>query len=320
VRVAALVSALAVLAGLAATSALSHSQIQPGPHAGQPQYLFSHDAQGGTFTAVKGRPGHYVLSLKGVSPAALYFSDRPYRIVGAVSVGRMLKGLFHKPGESFPNAAVSTVDAKGGQVLMGLELHSAKYDWKKHTLVYTAQRLKQGLLEDRLKGRTDTVLPRVLGHTSLFIDTWINICQMQIVNLSGHSIPVTSTAQNPNGYDTWAGGSAPTSATVSSVASPQIITDLSGFARGCAAQVVFGDATGTVTITLIDPYSGNNLYACTATGAYDCEGPVDLGTSSLNKNFSQLDGDGLQTNYVIDGAGSNVPGIACSSGNSFPNC
>jgi hypothetical protein len=315
-RLVILVVALAGLAGLAATAALSHSTgrvAKPDTviRKTKVQYLFSQDAKGGTFKPVPGHAGSYVLSLTGVNPAALYFSDRPNRIVGAVSVGRMLKGLFHKKGAPAPNAAVSTVTANGSTVLMGLELRKAKYDWKKHTLVYQARKLSQGKTQDRVKGRTDTVLPATLGHTSLFVDTFYNDCDVNLSNWGDHDIPVMSQTLN-NSDDSW--DPAPTASTTPADQGTMSYGSESGFARGCSNTVVFGDSQGTVTISVSDPYSGANSWSCVATGAYDCEGPINVGPYDT----SILGGDSLSVNFVIDGL--DVYGFTCTSGNNYPNC
>lgn len=273
-----LVVAAAALAGLAAAGASSSSSATPGKKVAPgvaarkapEQYLFSQDAKGGTFAPLAGQPGLYKLSLTGVSPAALYFSDRPVRVVGAVSIGKMLAGLFHKKGASPPNAAVNTLDAAGAQVLMGVELVSAAYDWKKKVLTYTVKKLKQGPLEDRVKGRTDTILPGKLGRTAVFIDTVYNDCDVNLSNWSDHDIPVMSQTLN-NSHDSW--DPAPTTSTTPADQGTMSYGSESGFARGCSNTVVFGDSQGTITIYVSDPYSGANSYSCTATGAYKLRGP-----------------------------------------------
>src|SRR4051812_34020847 len=94
------VSALAIQ-GLARaeTSPNRAMHVGSGSHS---QYLFAQDAASGSFKMTDRKRGIYRLALAGVRPSALYYSDRPGRIVGAVSVGRMLQGLFKKPGSPHP--------------------------------------------------------------------------------------------------------------------------------------------------------------------------------------------------------------------------
>ena len=299
-----------MLTGVAASSASSSPSAAPGAAAPKPptQYLFSHDAQGGTFTPLAGRPGLYRLALTGVNPAALYFSNRPARVVGAVSVGTMLAGFFHKPGSAPPNAAVNTIDAAGEQVLMGVELVAAAYDWKK-TLTYTVKKLKQGSLEDRVKGRTDTTLPRTLGRTAVFIDVTYNNCDVSLANRSGHDLPVLSKTLN-NSHDSWN----PAPPTIGPMETSGLVAygSVSGFARGCSNTVVFGDAQGTVTVSVSDPYHDGNSYSCTATGAYTCQGPFNLGD-----DVSILNGDHILVRYAI--SGENFPYATCTNARPYPS-
>jgi hypothetical protein len=277
-----------------------------------PQYLFAHDAQRGTFHPVAGRPGLYELALSGVRPSALYYSDRPNRIVGAVSVGKMLEGLFHKPGESPPNAAINALDSDAQQVLMGAELVSESYDAAKHTLVYTLRRLHQGAVQDRIKGLTDQVLPEHLGRTSVFIDTYWNACQAQVANGTAKTWTLQSATLN-NSNDMWgttkdfqgntqqttydgniqADLGAPADIPAANDEGNGSITyeDTSGFARGCADTVVWKANDGTLlTISMSDPYSGANAYSCTLSSLdYVCV---------LNE-FSATTGDYLQLVWTI---------------------
>jgi hypothetical protein len=96
-------------------------------HAADPQKLFALDAEQGTLTPVKGKPGVHRLVLEDVRARALYFTDRPVREVGTVALRRMLRALF--AGDSSPpNAAVNATASKRGQLLMGVELRSWRYD------------------------------------------------------------------------------------------------------------------------------------------------------------------------------------------------
>jgi hypothetical protein len=239
-------------------------------------YLFAQDAASGRFTLTDRRRGIYRLALAGVRPSALYYSDRPLRIVGAVSVSRMLDGLFKKPGAAHPNAAVNAIDEKGAQALMGVELLSESYNSKKGALVYSVRALRQGAAQDRRRGLTDRVLPSRLGRTSLFIDSIYNQCEAGIENDTPSTWQVlTATANNP--YDSWGADSGfnyPVTVPPGTTVAPGSASygDIAGFARGCSNTVVWQAADGTIlTIYLADPYSGANTYTCTVSNPlYTC--------------------------------------------------
>ena len=85
------------------------------------ELLFAHDAHAGSLVRVAGTTRLYDLKLTGVHPSALYFADRPSRLVGATPLAHMLAGFFAKPGKTVPpNAAINAIDPRTGhQVLMG---------------------------------------------------------------------------------------------------------------------------------------------------------------------------------------------------------
>lgn len=279
--VAGIAAGAAVLAGQGLASAAPR-KTPPAQRPGKtrvPSFLFAHDAAGGTFTAVRGRPGVYRIALTGVRGSALYFSNRPGRLVGSIPLGRALAGLLHKKGESRPNAAVNTVDSTGSQVLMGVELLRGAYDWKRHTLVYTVRRLRQGRVQDRKPGLTDRVLPARLGHTSVFIDVIYNTCSATIVNQTTQEWTLQSATIGSD--DSWGayGIGYPTS--FGPTALEELYGETSGFSQGCSDTVVWEGADGTIlTVSLSDPWAGTNTWSCTvSTPTYSCI-DVDPGDQS----------------------------------------
>ncbi len=136
--------------------------------AAEPQKLFALDAQHGTLTSIKGRPGVHRLVLERVRARALYFTDRPAREVGTVGVRSMLRALF--AGDSpAPNAAVNATAPKRGQLLMGVELRAWRYDLRTRRLTLRVRHLRgRGRTLGRL--RDDAVLPRAFRDVSVFID------------------------------------------------------------------------------------------------------------------------------------------------------
>ena len=289
--------ALAGIASAAAPAPASSSRHPTKP----PTYLYAHDSAAGTFTAVKGSAGTFRLALSGVQRTALYFSDRPQRVVGAEPLGRMLAGFFAKPGVVHPNAAVSALDPATGQtVLMGVELLRSAYDWKRRTLVYTVKRLQEGARPARLSGRTDVLLPARLGKTSVFIDDYgHNSCQVTLNDASHDWTLISSTLNNSN--DTWgitnswdeqAPGS-PSSWGTSEGTTSITYGSISGFDRGCGNTAMFLDkAAGVVlTVTASDPYSGSNSYSCTFTDP----------RFSCGDAYGVLGGDQLYAQWTIQG-------------------
>ena len=107
------------------------------------EILFAHDAKAGSLVRVAGTRRLYDLKLTGVHPSALYFADRPDRLVGSVPLSRMLAGFFAEPGKTVPpNAAINAIDPPtDDQLLMGVELLSAKYSVKTATLTYRVRTL-----------------------------------------------------------------------------------------------------------------------------------------------------------------------------------
>ena len=81
-----------------------------------PRFLYVISAGSGTFDGE-------VLTLTGV-PSAVYFSDRPYRIAGHISLGEFVE-LWDKSADSFetnpPNATLSVLEKNGkGNIVIEL--------------------------------------------------------------------------------------------------------------------------------------------------------------------------------------------------------
>jgi len=98
-------AAALVAAGLPLTAAAQ----APKDGAGNPQYLFVQNGKGMAFDKAQGR-----LTLKGVSPVTVFFSDRPERITGNMPTASFLP-LWKDGRDSFekdpPNATVSIFTA-----------------------------------------------------------------------------------------------------------------------------------------------------------------------------------------------------------------
>jgi hypothetical protein len=237
--------------------------------------LFAHDADAGSLVRAAEGEGLYDLKLTGVHPSALYFADRPARIVGATPLARMLSGFFGKPEKGdLPNAAINTVDPTSGkQMVMGAELLSAQYSAKAGTLTYRIRALPQGPADAREHGRTDVVLPATLGQTSLFIDDSYRSCAALVSNETMET--ATYSSQSLYTHDDWT--TAPSNARVGNdsvnaagVVFPSTYLEWgseSGFDRGCWNNATFAFASyGSFTIAVADPWSGSNSASCTFKG------------------------------------------------------
>lgn len=132
--------AISVLMGVQIARMGRAADTAPAPDKKVPM-LFVQTAKGATL--VNGK-----LTLKGVSPMTVYFSDRPTRVAGHVATSEMLP-LWSEGKDSFlkdpPNATLSTftTDGKVGNVVV--ELKNPGFDG--HEMTYDV-RVLQGKLPD----------------------------------------------------------------------------------------------------------------------------------------------------------------------------
>lgn len=172
----------AVLTVVATISGCSDLTGQPGPGrgdgpgspGGEPSFLYVQYSGTGSFVLVgDGDPNHYTLTLSDVLPITTYFSDRPQRIAGTLSIDEFigLNGLFDE--DNPPNAAVTAIDpSDGSEGIVIVELRNPVYDWQLANLFYDAIVVEEpnarGLGPwQRLSGEA---LPRVLERINVFID------------------------------------------------------------------------------------------------------------------------------------------------------
>ena len=118
----------------------------------KPQYLYVMSATSGSFDGE-------TLTLTGV-PSVVYFSDRPYRITGHLSVEKFVE-LWGEGADSFaadpPNATLSIYDAGGNNDVV-IELAGAP-DISGDSVIFEVRVLLGNL-------------PEVLSTSSLFIDVF----------------------------------------------------------------------------------------------------------------------------------------------------
>jgi hypothetical protein len=235
--------------------------------------------------------GNYELSLTGVDPDVLFFTERPKRDTGVVPLQVMLGALF-RAGSTAPNAALDISGPGAREDVVAFELRKPRYDSSGQTLTYDAKPLDDldgtqlAYLNDRLEGRP----PAQFGEASLFIDetAFGNLCYAQITDtVSTSSLLVTSATKRST--DTWD-------------PRPQSIPPLGtggwesngGAFKGCHNTVTFSvqNTDVTVTVDTYDPEIGHNNAECTSssTSQYTC---------TLNTSKSVLHGPILYTVWTL---------------------
>jgi hypothetical protein len=105
-------------------------------------FMFVQNSQSGTLVPVEGENNLYTLTLMGVSPQTIAFSDRPERIVVQVPMQQFLYGMCFDP-ENPPNAALEILDAEDEVDVAVMELNDPVYDNSSQTLRYTVSILKE---------------------------------------------------------------------------------------------------------------------------------------------------------------------------------
>lgn len=146
-------------------------------------YLFIQKAQSGSFEELQ-QDDHVMLTLNGIDPTTIWFTDRPERKTGTEPTGRMLTN-FIRPGAT-PNAALEILNDDGTSEIVVLTLLDYTYNEEDATLTYEAFVI-EGNISDTIPAYTspelnrkvtnglpeifaDTVIPLSFGRSTLFID------------------------------------------------------------------------------------------------------------------------------------------------------
>lgn len=155
-----------------APTAMTSAQ-PPAPPCAQPgvvQLLYAHNAASGTLTPLAGRAGSYRLSLSGVAPLITYFSDRPARLAGHVSIEEFIERIgFGR--KTPPNAVIEISEGSKGADVAVVELFNPAYDKPRGSLAFDVRVLntpRKALAAWTV--RADKSLPASFGAVSLFID------------------------------------------------------------------------------------------------------------------------------------------------------
>jgi hypothetical protein len=164
------------------------------------RFLFVQNAEAGSLTA---DGDAYSLQLLGVDPRVVFFSDRPYRDTGAMSVDSLIQDVF-EPSETPPNAALVFSDLSDPDaVTLALELSDPKYDSNAAELTYRAAPLDQpspGLAHLRFDAVSES--PAEFTRPSLFIDSdSYHHCAGYLINKTSFTFTLAETDPGPG--DRW---------------------------------------------------------------------------------------------------------------------
>ncbi len=254
---------IVVLAAVAVTalSIPAGSSAAAGPRG---DALFVQAADSGTFR-------HGLLTLRGVSHQVAWFTDRPQRDSGTVSFRVFRRSLFSGK-QAAPNAALDLA-GKGLGGVAALRLRNPSFDPAKGTLTYRVKRLKNvsGNLDHYVGRLSKRSLPSSFGAASLFIDNALgNSCYTTVIDAGDFGLVTASSSKwstdswNPSlpsdfgigQGDSWSWGSQ------------------GGAFRGCSNSAVwnmYAGATGTVSFTTTNPWTGSNTFDCAVSNpAFRC--------------------------------------------------
>src|SRR5690242_7400967 len=93
----------------------------------KPVFMFVQVADSGALQPKQDAPGQYVLTLRGIAPQTVYFSDRPLRMAGHMPTGEFLKRLGFSD-QNPPNAAVAVEGAAADEDTIIVELRRPVYN------------------------------------------------------------------------------------------------------------------------------------------------------------------------------------------------
>ncbi len=117
--------------------------------------------------------GSYILTLTGVSPRTVYFSDRPQRSAGTLSTAEFINGWSANFGDAPPNAALLFTESgqPGEDATIGA-ISDPVYDGETGTLTFRAKEIPLDEGEAAIDWRGDPLeqLPASFGEANLFID------------------------------------------------------------------------------------------------------------------------------------------------------
>jgi hypothetical protein len=150
----------------------THAQEATPAGEGPPEVLYVQVATNGTFRPQPGAGGvTHELTLEGVTPHTVWFSDRPDRLVGTVRTADFATEPVFDVADP-PNAALVAETAEGEAVVV-VELTAPRYEATAGTAIYRARVLGEepdGRLRALAGRRTERAVPEAFGPASLFVD------------------------------------------------------------------------------------------------------------------------------------------------------
>ena len=133
-------------------------------------FMFVQTAASGTLVPVDGVENLYTLTLVGVAPQTIAFSDRPERIIVQAPMQEFLDGFCWLP-ENPPNAAIEILEADEEEDVAVVALFDPVYDNESQTLQYNVSILEEPNHSYAIfNERHDGSLPETFGAVALFID------------------------------------------------------------------------------------------------------------------------------------------------------
>jgi hypothetical protein len=147
------------------------SAVTAAPTPGEDLISFLFVQEGTAGSLVKGANVTMTLTLTGVRPDTIYFSDRPARVSGGIATGVFTSSSLWNT-TSAPNAALMLANAPAENDTVILSLSDPVYDPVQATLRYTAVQVPnyQGEGLKVYETFADPSVPEQFGQAMLFID------------------------------------------------------------------------------------------------------------------------------------------------------
>lgn len=169
---------------------------------GAPAYLMVQHAASGTWAD---RDGTVTLTLRGVAPTTVQFSDRPARDVRVVPTGEFVAGWDGLFGDDPPNAAVVLAAADDRRDTVVVELADPTFDASTSTLAYQVRVLQDVDAAGVEAADAVAALPSSFADVSVFIDnaTGLPTTDQRAGTDRSASSPASGSLELSTYYTTW---------------------------------------------------------------------------------------------------------------------